>query len=277
MARQSGVAGFFEVLTRYQALLIDRLAAITRFAAITAAKRSGADATRISEQFESIIEDLETFGGKEGYRYDIIRIEHGDSRFKRLKDIESIDLGGSRLKLVEMPTWKTLPEFINGYLVEAITNGEVWSIGRCNNSACRKFFVAKRTGRKLFCSDRCRDRHNNQREDRKEQNRIRQQRRRKAERRKAKDRQTEALITARFADVLRNLSGNPQSPTIGSRRVLSRLGEGLPHKGWATMTPLVAKLRKGISAKTIWKELPTETRRPLEEILIHSDNEIADR
>jgi hypothetical protein len=180
-----------------------------------------------------------------GYRYDIIRIyeskqddhdeqdgqdeqDEDDPQLKQLKDIDAITIGRSRVKLVKMTIWRTLPDFINGYLAEAITSGEVWTIGRCNYSACRKFFVAERTGRKTFYRERCRNRFHNQREERKRQNKIRQRKRRKLQQTTTEERQIQGLIIAGFAEFLNDLRSNPQSPTAASRKILSKLSRASP-------------------------------------------------
>lgn len=112
------------------------------------------------------------------------------TRYERLtaqpelfKEARELKWGNKTIKVIEVPEYTSLRQFIYTALTQALISGEVFKVIRCRE--CGRFSTAEKPMKKLFCDSVCRTNFNNKRADRKET--IKKQRRTKRKRARRKN------------------------------------------------------------------------------------------
>ncbi len=110
---------------------------------------------------DDILNDVEAYSMEEGLPYFIRVVRESDGMFEDLKQAKIVDWENERVRTVKFPTYTSLEQYLYTHLAEAIESGEILKVARCQYQDCRKFILAKKRDRKLYCDVKCRVNHHN--------------------------------------------------------------------------------------------------------------------
>ena len=90
--------------------------------------------------------------------------------FQRANQLAVVKWGGDKYKFAEVREARNVRQRFAWTLKDALVSQNIFRIMFCQYEKCRKWGIATRKGKTKFCSDTCRNRYNNEREDRKRRN-----------------------------------------------------------------------------------------------------------
>jgi len=90
--------------------------------------------------------------------------------FERANQLAVVKWGGDKYKFAEVRGAHNIRQRFAWTLKDALVSQNISRLMFCQYEKCRKWGIATRKGKTKFCSDTCRNRYNNEREDRKRRN-----------------------------------------------------------------------------------------------------------